>query len=263
MMIGSGRLNDACCALSFDEFLSPAIDQTIIVSPMDSATILRKFNEFLDIDQTKLVLKRDSEFNLPGWDNHWYKQQGLKFSLLDSLDTDFIIQDCDVFYIKPWQFMQDGHPVFRTEDVWNDHHAVYEQAVIKLIGAGRVSNESYVTEFMPYLKQDWIKLKELIGANAYTMSTSSDWQTAIKSVNEFDDTKWLSEYELLGIYKSVYDPDNYHYIKDQMPIFKHINQLEELNWSEANVVKFKARPLKGMTEQDAHRIIDYFKRKTA
>ena len=107
---------------------------------------------------------------------------------------------------------------------------------------------------MPYLKQDWIELKQKLGG---------DWKTAIESVAPFDDTKWLSEYELLGIYKSVYDSDNYHYIKDKMPIIYHINQLEELNWSEANVVKFKARPLKGMREQDAHRIIDYFKRITA
>jgi len=254
MMIGPGRLNDACCALSFDEFLSPTIDQTVIVSPLSSTDILEKFAQFPHIDQSKLVFKKDSDFDLPGWDDSWYKQQGLKFSLLDSLDSDIVIQDCDVFYIKPWQYIQNGQPVFRTEDVWNDHHAVYEQAVKQLIGAGRVSNESYVTEFMPYLKQDWIELKQKLGG---------DWKTAIESVAPFDDTKWLSEYELLGIYKSVYDSDNYHYIKDQMPIIYHINQLEELNWSEANVVKFKARPLKGMREQDAHRIIDYFKRITA
>lgn len=253
-MIGPGRLNDACCALSFDEFLSPTIDQTVIVSPLSSTDILEKFAQFPHIDQSKLVFKKDSDFDLPGWDDSWYKQQGLKFSLLDSLDSDIVIQDADVFYLQPWEFIQDGHPVFRTEDVWNDHHAIYEQAVKQLIGAGRVNNESYVTEFMPYLKQDWVGLKQKLG---------SDWKTAIEGVAPFNDTKWLSEYELLGIYKSVYDPDNYHYIKDQMPIFQHIEQLETLDWSEANVVKFKARPLKGMKEQDAHRIIDYFKRITA
>jgi len=253
-MIGPGRLNDACCALSFDEFLSPTIDQTVIVSPLSSTDILEKFAQFPHIDQSKLVFKKDSEFNLVGWDDNWYKQQGIKFSLLDSLDSDIVIQDADVFYLQPWEFIQDGHPVFRTEDVWNDHHAIYEQAVKQLIGAGRVNNESYVTEFMPYLKQDWVGLKQKL---------SSDWKTAIEGVAPFNDTKWLSEYELLGIYKSVYDPDNYHYIKDQMPIIYHVNQLEQLDWSEANVVKFKARPLKGMREQDAHRIIDYFKRITA
>ena len=254
MMIGPGRLNDACCALSFDEFLSPVIDQTVIVSPLSSDSIQQKFAQFPYIDQSKLVFKKDSEFNLVGWDDNWYKQQGIKFSLLDSLDSDIVIQDADVFYLKPWEFIRDGHPVFRTEDVWNDHHAVYEDAVYKLIGAIRLSNESYVTEFMPYLKRDWHKLNQQLGG---------DWQTAIKSVASFDDTKWLSEYELLGIYKSVFDQDNYHYIKDQMPIFQHIEQLETLDWSNANVVKFKARPLKGMNEQDAHRIIDYFKRITA
>jgi hypothetical protein len=247
-------LNDACCALSFDEFLSPVIDQTVIVSPLSSDSIQQKFAQFPYIDQSKLVFKKDSEFNLVGWDDNWYKQQGIKFSLLDSLDSDIVIQDADVFYLKPWEFIRDGHPVFRTEDVWNDHHAVYEDAVYKLIGARRLSNESYVTEFMPYLKRDWHKLNQQLGG---------DWQTAIKSVASFDDTKWLSEYELLGIYKSVFDQDNYHYIKDQMPIFQHIEQLETLDWSNANVVKFKARPLKGMNEQDAHRIIDYFKRITA
>ena len=253
MMIGPGRVNDACCALSFDENLSPAIDQTVIVSPFSKESLLEKFSKFTSIDRSKIVFKRDSEFNLVDWNDNWYKQQGIKFSLLDSLDSDFVIQDADVFYLKPWEFMRNGHPVFRTEDVWNDYHAVYEDAVHKLIGVKRLSNESYVTEFMPYLKQDWLKLKQQLGG---------DWQTAIKGVKEFDDTKWLSEYELLGIYKSVFDNDNYHYIKDQMPIFHHIEQLETLDWSNANVVKFKARPLKGMNEEHAHRIIDYFKRIT-
>ena len=103
-------------------------------------------------------------------------------------------------------------------------------------------------------KEDWNKLNQKLGG---------DWQSSIKSFREFDDTKWLSEYELLGIYKSVFDNDNYHYIKDQMPIFQHIEQLETLDWSGANVVKFKARPLKGMSEEHAHRIVDYFKRITA
>lgn len=253
-MIGPGRVNDACCALSFDENLLPIIDQTVIVSPISEQSLLEKFSKFTSIDCSKLVFKKDSEFNLTGWDDNWYKQQGLKFSLLDSLDSDFVIQDADVFYLKPWEFMKDGHPVFRTEDVWNDHHVIYEDAVYKLIGARRLSNESYVTEFMPYLKKDWLKLNQKLGG---------DWQTAIKSVKEFDDTKWLSEYELLGIYKSVFDNDNYHYIKDQMPIFQHIEQLDTLDWSDANVVKFKARPLKGMSEEHAHRIVDYFKRITA
>ena len=68
-MIGPGRLNDACCALSFDEFLSPAIDQTVIVSPLSGDSIQQKFAQFPHIDQTKLVFKRDSEFSLPGWDD--------------------------------------------------------------------------------------------------------------------------------------------------------------------------------------------------
>ena len=66
MMIGPGRLNDACCALSFDEFLSPTIDQTVIVSPLSSTDILEKFAQFPHIDQSKLVFKKDSDFDSAG-----------------------------------------------------------------------------------------------------------------------------------------------------------------------------------------------------
>ena len=261
MTIGPGRVNDACCALSFDEFLTPVIDQTLIVTPVNQLLIKQKFDQF-NIDYSKITFSTDAtareRLDLAEWKNAWYFQQGVKLGLLDDLPGDFLIQDADVFAIKPYCFFKNNQPVFRTENVWNDYHAVYENKVNKIIGFNRTHDQSYVTEFMPYLKQDWINLRTLIETRH-----NKPWKDAIRSIDQFDDTKWFSEYELLGIYKSNVDSDNYQYIADSMPVIHHINQLEESDWSEANVVKFKARPLKGMTEQDAHRIIDYFKRTTA
>jgi hypothetical protein len=261
MTIGPGRLYDACCALSFDEFLYPAIDQTIVVTPIDQLFIREKFDQF-KVDCSNITFLTDAiareKLDLGEWKDAWYFQQGIKLGLLDDLPGDFLIQDADVFAIQPYQYFKNNQPVFRTEEVWNDYHAVYEDRVNKIIGFERIHNQSYVTEFMPYQKQDWLNLKALIETRH-----NKPWKDAIRSVDHFDDTKWFSEYELLGIYKSNADSDNYQYIKDNMPVIHHVNQLEQSNWSQANVVKFKARPLKGMREQDAHRIIDYFKRITA
>lgn len=267
MGIGAGRMYEACCALSFDKFLEPAIAETHIVSVYSFVTLTEQFHK-CGIDTTGFVFYRDREiidqYKLSNWRTNetatdtWYQQQGVKLGLLDYLGSDVLFQDVDVFAIKPYKFFDNAQPVFRTEDVWNEHHSIYNEYVEKLIGLKRTSNESYVTEFMPYLQKDWQSLKTLIETRHNTT-----WTEAIRNLAPFDETMWLSEYELLGIYKSATDSDNYQYVKDIMPQFHNVEQLEDFNWHDANVVKFKNRPLKYMDEQDSLKIIDYFKRITA
>lgn len=267
MGIGAGRMYEACCALSFDRFLEPTIDETHIVTVYWFDTLIEQFQK-CGIDTSNFIFYTDKEiveeYNLYNWRTNqratdtWYLQQGIKFALLDKLNSDVLFQDVDVFAIKPYSFFTNEQPVFRTEDVWNNHHAIYNNHVEQLIGVRRKGNESFVTEFMPYKQVDWQSLKALI-----EQRHNQPWQQAIYNLAPFDETMWLSEYELLGIYKSVIDNDNYHYTKDFTPQFHRIEQLEEFSWHEANVVKFKDRPLKYMGEHDSLTIIDYFKRITA
>jgi hypothetical protein len=72
----------------------------------------------------------------------------------------------------------------------------------------------------------------------------------------FDDTKWFSEYELLGIWKTNQTGWNYFDWVSQPPI----NSWEDVlntNWNEFSAVKFHVRPLKFMTAQQAKDLVKY------
>lgn len=259
MMIGAGRIHEAACALSFDKNLYPVIDQTIIVSPYSWVTLTDEFKLF-DIDCSTFKFYSDTEiikeFNLEQWGgNHWYLQQGIKLSLLDSINDNFLIQDCDVFAIKPYNYFIDQIPAFRVEELWNDYQQVYAGKVKDLLGFERIIPYSFVTEFMPYLKEDWESCKQLIEEKF-----KLPWQQAILNISPFDDTKWLSEYELLGIYKTNKD-NNYKIIVEQYPKILTMEDFFTVDWSQLETVKFKARPLKCMNSQEAQKIKSFFNRK--
>lgn len=259
MMIGAGRMYEAACALSFDKHLHPTIDQTIIVSPYSFVTLGEEFLKF-KINTNNFIFYKDSEliekFSLQEWaKNHWYLQQGIKLHLIDTLSSDFLIQDCDVFAFKPYNFFAENKPVFRVEELWNDYQYVYAEKVKKLLGMERQIPYSFVTEFMPYLKKDWQTCKELIENKHQCF-----WQKAIFSLDKFNETKWLSEYEILGIYKTNKDND-YHIIKEYYPEVYSMQDLTNADWSNTDTVKFKAKPFKYMGQQPALTIRDFFIRK--
>ena len=258
MMVGAGRIYEASCALSFDHNLYPQIDKTIVVSPYSFVTLRQEFHSF-NIVTENFEFYHDSEliekFKLKTWaTNHWYLQQGIKLSLLDNTDSDkFLIQDCDVFAIKPYKFFNDTVPCFRVEELWNDYQHVYAAKVEHLLGFKRKIPYSFVTEFMPYTKQDWLKCKQDI-----EQRFNMPWQQAIPNIEKFDETKWFSEYEMLGIYKTNTD-SNYNYEFDTHPELHTLADLKNTNWSNISTVKFKAKPFKYMNEHDANLIKDFFK----
>lgn len=257
MMVGPGRIYEAACSLSFDQNISPVIDQTIVVSPYSWVTLTTTFKSFgINVDSFTFMLDVEAieKFKLHDWQHHWYLQQGIKLSLLDNINSDkFLIQDCDVFAIKPYKFFNDDVPCFRVEDLWNDYQLVYAERVEKLIGYKRKIPYSFVTEFMPYTKTDWLACKQHI-EDRFAMP----WPSAIKSVSDFDDTKWFSEYEMLGIYKTN-TSDNYTYETDTHPELNTLNDLRNADWSKISTVKFKARPFKYMVSDDAQLVKNYFK----
>ena len=257
MMVGPGRIYEAACSLSFDQNITPAIDHTIVVSPYSWVTLTTTFKSFgINVDSFTFMLDVEAieKFKLHDWQHHWYLQQGIKLSLLDNINSDkFLIQDCDVFAIKPYKFFNDHVPCFRVEDLWNDYQLVYAERVEKLIGYKRKIPYSFVTEFMPYTKTDWLACKQHI-EDRFAMP----WSSAIKSVSDFDDTKWFSEYEMLGIYKTN-TSDNYTYETDTHPELNTLNDLRNADWSKISTVKFKARPFKYMVSDDAQLVKNYFK----
>ena len=257
MMVGPGRIYEAACSLSFDQNITPVIDRTIVVSPYSWVTLTTTFKSFgINVDSFTFMLDVEAieKFKLHDWQHHWYLQQGIKLSLLDNINSDkFLIQDCDVFAIKPYKFFNDDVPCFRVEELWNDYQLVYAERVEKLIGYKRKIPYSFVTEFMPYTKTDWLACKQHI-EDRFAMP----WSSAIKSVSDFDDTKWFSEYEMLGIYKTN-TSDNYTYETDTHPELNTLNDLRNADWSKISTVKFKARPFKYMVSDDAQLVKNYFK----
>lgn len=257
MMVGAGRMYEAACTLCFDKNLYPKIDETIIVSPYSFVTLTKEFENF-DIDVSNFKFYHDSEliekFNLQAWSlNHWYLQQGIKLSLIDNIDSDFLIQDCDVFAIRPYHYFVDCNPTFRVEELWNNYQHVYADKVKELIDIDRSIPYSFVTEFMPYLKKDWQSCKKSIEEKH-----NQPWQEAIINLAPFDDTKWLSEYELLGIYKTNKD-QNYQYIIEKT--YPEVKTLEELFNIDSNItetIKFKAQPFKYMGQHAALKIKNFF-----
>ncbi len=258
-MIGAGRMYEAACVLSFDKNLFPTINQTIIVSPYSWVTLKKEF-ELFEVDCNSFIFYSDSEiikkFNLEAWVvDHWYLQQGIKLSLIDSIDGDFLIQDCDVFAIRPYKYFFDNCPVFRVEELWNHYQHVYASKVKELVGLERTIPYSFVTEFMPYCKDDWQFCKKTIEER-----NNKSWQDAILTLAPFDDTKWLSEYELLGIYKTNKDK-NYQLIVEKYPEINSLQDFEQTNWQVTDTVKFKARPFKYMGQSTALTIKNFFNRK--
>lgn len=255
MCVGQGRVYEAACALSFDHNLYPKVDRTIVAS-VYTGDQLKTYWERFNIDYTKITFLHDGEINLPAqWmHNHWYLQQGIKLELLNSVDSDqFVIQDCDLVCLKPFVMFNDTKPCFRVEELWNPYQTVYADAIAELIGWTRLNECSFVTEIMPYNKNDWLSCKSAIESKYKT-----DWKTAILNLRPFDETKWFSEYELLGIYKTNIDTD-WNIEWDQHPVINSWQDFEQANWASVPTLKFKAKPLKFMREQQAQYIVDFFK----
>lgn len=259
MTIGPGRIYEAACALSFDKNLYPCIDKTIIVAPFGEAHIKKVFEEFNLNLNLEFVKDQDliQSANLENWvSDTWYLQQALKLALLDQLPgQQFLIQDSDVFALRPYNYFKAGIPTLRVEDVWNDHHQIYESYIIKLTGFSRPSHYSFVTEFMPVLKQDWEYCKQVILEH-----TNLPWNQAIPNLGKFDETKWFSEYELLGFCKTV-NNNNYFLEYDNHPIINCWEDLFNSDWSLVPTVKFKARPLKFMDYLTAVKVKEFFELK--
>jgi hypothetical protein len=251
MCVGPNRINEAMVTLSFDHRIDPELDKTYIISPYSEEEFRSLFKEFNINDKNIEILSEnyfDNYYNLSRWKvDNWYKQQAFKLCALDHFDSNyFLIQDCDLILLKPYSVWVSGDLNFKAEPLWNDYHKVYADMIEKIIGMKRAIPCSLVNELMPYSKQDWISLKTLLG----------DWINVIPNMRAFDDSKWFSEYELLGIYKTNQTGWCYFENVSQPPIYTW-DDFYNTNWSKQYSVKFHARPLKFMTIEEAHKVIRF------
>ena len=252
MCVGQGRAFEAACVLSFDHNIRSTIDQTLIVSPYDGDTLKRWWSNF-NIDYSKIKFIADSSIqDLHEWRvDRWYLQQAFKLHLLDTVDSDyFLIQDSDVFCIKSYEPFINGEPHFRVDELQNHQAQVYADGIKQLVGLERSIPYSFVTEIMPYTKDDWLQCKVLI-------NLLESWQTKIPNTRPFDNTRWFSEYELLGIVKT-HVSHNYSFSVDLSPKISTWADIETTDWSHIPTVKFRSKPLKFMTENQAQWLIKFF-----
>lgn len=259
MCVGPNRINEAMVTLSFDYNLVTKPDRTIIISPYSMEKFKPLFMQF-SIDYDFITIISDEFFkqyyDLDIWfKDNWYKQQALKLCALDYFDSDyFLIQDCDLVLLEPYNILVDGNLNFKAEPLWNPYQTLYSDMVEKMLGYSRGISCSLVNEIMPYAKQDWIELKTLMEDKH-----KKDFLSAIASLHPFDETKWFSEYELLGIYKTNKKTGWQYFSRTSQPPVTTWEEFYSIDWHRYASVKFHARPLKFMSFDEAHRVVEFLK----
>lgn len=259
VLIGPSRINEAAITLSFDDRLRPQPNTTYIISPYPQHKLDSVFAEF-NLDSSKYILLDDLYFeefyDLSRYKhNHWYYQQALKFCAIDHFPGNyFLIQDCDQVPLKPFDFFVDGKLNFKAEVLWNPYQELYAEMVEQLTGLKRVLNYSLVNELMPYSKQDWNDLKALI-----EQRNNCSWLDSFPNIRELGEPKWLSEFELLGIYKTNQPNGWTYYTATPQAAINTWDDFYSIDWSKQDTVKFLTQPLKYLTLADAIRVRDYLK----
>jgi len=257
--IGPSRINEAAITLSFDYNLNPIPDVTYIISPYPQHKLDSVFAEFgLNSSNYNLIddLYFEKFYDLSRYKHHhWYYQQALKFCAFDHFDSDyFLLQDCDQVPLKQFDFFVGGKLNFKAENLWNPYQELYAEMAEKITGLKRVLNYSLVNELMPYSKQDWNNLKQLIETR-----NGCSWLDAFPNTRELGDPKWLSEFEILGIYKTN-QPDGWtHYPAVPQKAISTWEDFYSIDWTKQDTIKFLTQPLKYMSIDSAKNVLHHLK----
>lgn len=256
MCVGPGRLNETMATLSFDYNLFPQCDKTILISPYPQKEFFNLFYEF-DINQDNFTIINDDYFDqyydTSRWATNWYKQQILKLCALDHFDSEyFLIQDCDIVLLHPYNMFVDGKLNFKVEPLWNSYQYVYGDMVEKILGIKRIIQGSLVNELMPYAKKDWLELAAHI-----EKKHDAKFYYAICDVRPFHD-KWFSEYELLGIWKTN-QTDWTYFMNPSQPKIDSWEEFYNFNWKNCPTVKFHSPPLKYMGVKETKRLVKFLR----
>lgn len=259
LLIGPSRINEAAITLSFDNYLNPKPDITYIITPYPQHRIDSVFAEFgLDSSAYTLLddLYFDDYYDLSAWKHdHWFYQQALKLCAVDHFNSDItLIQDCDQVYLKPFTWYDNDTFILKTENLWNPFQKIYIEMISQITGIPQTVDCSLVNELMPITKEYWADLKKIIEDR-----NQCTWLEAIEQARPFDENKWLSEYELLGMYITA---NTTNWRLQSTTLQPHIDTWEEFyayDWTQNQSMKFLTQPLKYLNVDSAKKVIEHIK----
>lgn len=207
VFVGGYRLGHAIMAFQFDHFLED-IDCTYIVTNIAEKhyrVALKKYgldpNRFVYVNDQELI---DSYPQILNWDQPndyrgtWLRQQALKIASLDYFRFDkILIQDPDTFAIQPYRCFDGFVPnFFILPNV--THSNGYYWAIEKGLGIKRQTKDCFISEFMPFLKQDLHTMRDLLESRHGVHFLDA----IINNCQQESGTNliWFSEYEYLANY---------------------------------------------------------------
>jgi hypothetical protein len=213
------RLADVILTLKFDRYLDPTPDQTVIFyGPHEFDTPLKQLLQTHGIDCDKIEVMPDWHLwsGDPPIDVYkyggWIAQQFIKFMAIDYLSQFYdavLIQDCDTFNIKPYNWItQDGNVQMYGHH--QKHSAQYYKYVEIFTGHPRQTDYCLISEFMPMKKTAWQSLRQhLTQDNDHWLQTLDLEFEKNKLIEEdYDQINqiWFAEPELLGNWNLLVDP---------------------------------------------------------
>jgi hypothetical protein len=212
--IGEGRIDDAIQTLKHDRMISDIKKTIIYYGPQDTDTdwiILKLKEKGIDTKTFSVyndaVLRNKQETDIvQNFYKHggWVAQQIIKLLALDSCeDENILIQDCDTYLLKPHNFFYNDVPVPMVIEKQTQHPDYYLY-IEKILNIKRQTEDSFVTEFMPIRKNEWISLVKNI-----EKIHSKQWLKAIYDILQSAKSgpiTMFSEYEFLGNWQLYCNP---------------------------------------------------------
>ena len=248
LFVAHYRIPHTCLSLQFDHYIQ-GIDETYIFTNCentdDNPFLDRVLSKYLDTSQYKYVFdgEMDSLYPsvrnwwIPGdYRNSWLYQQALKLASLDYIDADVIlIQDPDTFCINPYNLWEGD--LLKYFILPNETHSpAYYQTLVNALGIERQVPHSFVTEFMPVYKEDWLSLKHAL----IERNNCDPFDAIINNVPEDPDSvptpniKWFSEYELLGNW--IMTQRDVALMEQKRYTYTHIDNIADCSADEYNCI---------------------------
>jgi hypothetical protein len=207
VFVGGYRMGHAIMSFQFDHFLE-GIDKTYIISNISEHHYRATLEKYVD-DPSRFVYVNDQELidaypEILHWDQPgdyrgtWLRQQALKIACLDYFDEEsFLIQDPDTFAIRPYKCFDGKTPNFFVLPN-TTHSPGYYSVIEDSLGIKRQTTDCFITEFLPFLKEDWVAMRQQIEQK----HNKHFLDAIIDSCHREAETNliWFSEYELLGNY---------------------------------------------------------------
>lgn len=269
LFIAGYRIPHACLTLQFDQYIE-GIDQTYIFTNVDTEYLNSVFQKY-NINTSNFIFVHDREMDarwptMRNWiyeDDYrgtWLYQQALKLASVEYCDADVtLIQDPDTFCIKPYRCLSNNN-VPTLFILPNETHSPGYYRVLDSLGIKRQTPHSFVSEFMPVFKEDWLKAREQL----QVLNNCDPFDAILNSIPFeplIDDpahrgVKWFSEYEFIGNwimtqrevamseqkrfqYKTLEELDklslDYNCVCDAIP---NLNNSIQFDWETKTVIDF-------------------------